>query len=181
MNSRKSSKISEELSKIISAAYGNASLIDRFKVNRLIKKDSQLRAIYEEYCKTALAVRSLKREEYENDNLLIIEKPTAKTMSDEIYSMFLEKPIIYSTIVTVLLISIMFSVISNRDISYNGYTLAEVEKANRESRQAISIVTNIFNKTETVLKSDILYKKVSKPISEGINTVNKLFNKETKQ
>ena len=182
MNSEKSSKISEEsLDKIISAAYGNTSLIDRFKVNRLIKKDSQLRAIYEEYCKTALVVRSIKSEEYENNNLLITEKHNTKTILDEIYSIFLGKPIIYSTIVTVLLISIMFSVFSNRDISYNGYTLAEVEKANKESRLAISIISNIFNKTETILKSDILYNEVSKPIKEGINTVNKLFNKETKQ
>lgn len=182
MNSKNSSKINEELlGKIISAAYGNASLIDRYNVNRLIKKDSQLRAIYEEYCKTALAVRSITREEYENDNLLNTEKYKTKTMFDEIYSMFLGKPIIYATIATVLLISIMFSVFSNRDISYNGYTLAEVEKANKESRLALSIVTNIFNKTEKVLKSDILYKEVSKPIKEGINTVNKLFNKETKQ
>lgn len=182
MNSKKSSQIDEELlSKIISAAYGNASLIDKFKINRLIRSDVQLRALYEEYRTTALAVRSLKREKFENNKVLITEKHNTKTMFDEIYSMFLGKPIIYSAIVTVLLVSILFSVFSNRNISYNGYTLAEVEKANRESRLAISIVTNIFNKTETVLKSDILYKKVSKPISEGMNTVNKLFNKETKQ
>lgn len=182
MNSKKCSNINEKsLSKIISVAYGNASLIDIFIVKRLIKRDSELRALYEEYRKTASIVCSLKREKFENDNILITEKINTKTMFEEMYSIFLGKPIIYSAMVTVLLISMMFSIFSNKEISYNGYTMAEVKKANRESRIAISIVSEIFNKTKTTLKTDILYKEVSKPINEGINTVNKLFNKETKQ
>ena len=77
--------------------------------------------------------------------------------------------------------SILFSLLSDREIKYNGFTVEEVEKANRESRLAMSIVADIFSKTGKTLKTDILYKEISKPINEGMNTVNKLFNKETKQ
>lgn len=183
MNYKMSSEVSEKLiSKIISVAYGNASWIDRIQVKKLIKKDLEIKALYENYCKTAEIVHSLKIEEYENKQVVPEEQFNAvyknKSTIEEIYSIFLGKPIVYSSAVTVLLISILFSVFSNREITYNGYTLAEVKKANIDSRQAISIVAGIFNKTSTTLKTDILYKEVSAPIKEGINTVNKLFNKE---
>ena len=186
MNYKKSSEISEKcLNKIISAAYGNASLIDTIQVKRLIKKNSELKALYEEYRRTAEAVHSLKIEEYNSESNFVPRelnnKQKSMTILEELYSVFLGKPVVYGATITILLISILFSVFSNREISYNGYTLAEVKKAKRESRIAISIVSEIFSETGTTLKTDILYKEVSKPINEGINTVNKLFNKEIKQ
>ncbi|MEN8191374.1 MAG: hypothetical protein ABFS12_01075 [Bacteroidota bacterium] len=181
MNYKKSSEVSEEiLDKIISVAYGNASIVDRILVRRLIKKDSQLQKMFEEYQLTANAVHSIKLEEYKTPKKSVVMKSNRKgsTLMEEIYSIFLGRPIVYSTAITVLFVAIMFSVFSNREISYNGYTLAEVEKANRESKLALSIVADIFDDTGKILKTDILYNEVSKPINEGINTVNKLFKKE---
>jgi len=184
MNYKKSSEISEQLlSKIISVAYGNGSLIDKFQVKRLINKDFELKELYEEYRRTAEAVHSLYSEKYEHESAISPHelKSKPRKIIDDIYSIFLGKPIISSAVVTVLLISIMFSVFNEREISFNGYTLAEVEKADIDSRHAISIVANIFKNTGKTLKTDILYKEVSVPIRSGINTVNKLFNKEIKK
>ena len=42
------------------------------------------------------------------------------------------------------------------------------------------IVNEIFSKTKKQLTNDILINEVSKPIKEGMNTVNKLFKQEKK-
>ena len=167
------------LEKIISTAYGQASFLEKHKVNKLLKQDDRLRELYEEYKRTANLVHSIDLEEL-NKEFIIAQKDSKerKSIIDEIYSIFLGKPLVYSAAVSVLIISIMFSIFSNRELSFNGYSTAEVERANIQSKQALMIVSNIFSKTGTTLKTDILYKEISKPINEGIKTVNKLFNKE---
>jgi len=42
------------------------------------------------------------------------------------------------------------------------------------------IINKIFSETEELITNDILINEVSKPIKEGIKTVNKLFYKEKK-
>jgi len=178
MNYKKSSEIQENLiDKIISVAYGHGSFMDRLRVKRMIKNDNELKGLFEEYHKTAKTVHSLKFNESEKTNEFK-SKQKSRTIIEDLYSIFLGKPIIYSTVVTMLFASIMFSVFTEREISLNGYSNIEVEKANLESKYAISIVAKIFKKTESTLKTDILYKEVSKPIINGMNTVNNLFNKE---
>lgn len=183
MNYKKSYNISDELlEKIISVAYGNASILETYQVKRLIRGDENLKKIFDDYRNTAKMVHSIKIKKFEKELNFVVDsnnpKKKRKSLLDEIYSLFLGKPFVYSAAVSVLIISIIFSIFSNRELTFNGYTTAEVEQANRESKQAIMIVANLFTKTGKTLKTDILYKEVSKPINEGINTVNNLFKKE---
>ena len=109
MSYKKSYNISDEmLEKIISTAYGQASFLEKHKVNKLLKQDDRLRELYEEYKRTANLVHSIDLEEL-NKEFIITQKDSKerKSIIDEIYSIFLGKPLVYSAAVSVLIISIM--------------------------------------------------------------------------
>ena len=179
MNYMKSYNISEELlERIISVAYGNASFFEKRRIKKLASENETIQELLDEYKNTANSVHSITKEEY-NGTLKIktISEPS-KSILDDFYLIFIGKPVL-TGVATILLISaITFSLFNNRELTYEGYSIAEVQKANYETKQALLIVNNIFSKTEDKIKYDILTNGVSKPIKDGMKTVNKLFKKE---
>ncbi len=181
MNYKKQSKISEELlNRIISVAYGSASFFERKQIEKLALKDEEVKLLLDEYKITANRVHSISKEEYSGELKVKTISKINKSGLDDLYLILIGKPVI-AAVATVLLISaITFSFFNNRELSYEGYTIAEVQKANIETKHALLIVNNIFSKTEKHLTNNILINEVSRPIKEGINRVNKLFKKEIK-
>lgn len=188
MNRKKSFEISEELlNKIVSVAYGDASLIDKIKIRKLAKIQPVVSSLLEEYKKTAKSVHSIKMDECPSE-IVNSSKEIGNISTESKSSIFLDfytavfsKPIVSAATVIILTIAIITSVFIDRSGTYGGYTLEEIERANRQTRQALAIVSGIFSKTQNSLTNDIIISKVSKPINEGMNTVNKLFSEKENQ
>jgi len=179
MNYKKSSKISEELQdRIISVAYGSASFLEKRRINKLASKSKAIKELLEEYKSTADAVHSIPKEEYQGELKIQTIPESKKSIFDEIYQILIGKPLVSAAATILLIFAITFSLFNNSELSYEGYSIAEVQKANLESKQALMIVNKIFSKTKNQLTNDILIQEVSKPIKEGMNTVNKLFKQE---
>ena len=181
MNYKKSSKISEALlDRIISVAYGSASYIEKRRIEKLASEDKTIQELLSEYKKTANAVHSIPLEEYNGKLKIQTITDSNKSIFDDIYQILIGKPLVSVAATILLIFAITFSLFNNRELTYEGYSLAEVQKANIESKQALMIVNEIFSKTKEQLTNDILINEVSKPIKEGIKTVDKLFYKEKK-
>ncbi|PIQ10365.1 MAG: hypothetical protein COW71_03045 [Ignavibacteriales bacterium CG18_big_fil_WC_8_21_14_2_50_31_20] len=166
--------------RIICVAYGDASFLEKFKINRLASKDEEVKQILEEYCKIAKTVHSITKEEYTEKPKIRVFINEPKSVFEEIYLIIIGKPLISFAAAVLLVFAISFSIINNKELSYDGYSIAEVEKANLEVKQALQIVNSIFTKTENKIKHEIFREEVSKPLNEGMNTINKLFKKEKK-
>jgi hypothetical protein len=180
MNYMKSSKISEELqNRIISVAYGSASFLEKRRIEKLTSKNEAINQLLVEYKSTANAVQSIKKEEYRGELKIKTIEPS-RTILDDIYFVLIGKPAILVASTVLIIFAITFSLFNNQELTYEGFSIAEVQKANLETKQALLFVNSIFTKTENKIKYDILTKEVSKPINEGMNTVNKLFKKENK-
>ena len=181
MNYKKSSKISEEmLDRIISVAYGSASFLEKRRIEKLASENETIQELLEEYKRTANAVHSIPKEEYNGELKIKAITDSNKSIIDDIYQILIGKPLVSAAATILLIFAITFSLFNNRELTYEGYSLAEIQKANIESKQALMIVNEIFSKTKEQLTNDILINEVSKPIKEGMNTVNKLFYKEKK-
>jgi len=181
MNYKKSSKISEELlDRIISVAYGSASFLEKRRIYKLASQNNTIQKLLEEYENTASAVHSIPKEEYMGELKIQAISDTKKSIFDEIYQILIGKPLVSAAATILLIFAITFSLFNNRELTYEGYSVAEIQKANLESKQALMIVNKIFSKTKKHLTNDILINEVSKPIKEGMNTVNKLFKQEKK-
>ena len=179
MNYKKSSNISEELhDRIISVAYGSASFLEKRRIEKLASENETIQELLEEYKSTANAVHSIAKEEYNGELKIKAITDSNKSIFDDIYQILIGKPLVSAAATILLIFAITFSLFNNRELTYEGYSLAEVQKANFESRQALMIVNEIFSKTKEQLTNDILINEVSKPIKDGMNTVNKLFKQE---
>jgi len=166
--------------KVICVAYGDASLLEKLKIYRLASKNQEVKQILDEYSKIAKIVHSIPEEEFtEKPKIkLFINEP--KSLLEEIYLIVIGKPLISFASAVLLVFAISFSIINNKELSYEGYSIAEVKKASLDTKQALQIVNSIFTKAEDKIKYEILTEEVSKPINEGMNTINKLFKKEKK-
>ncbi|MDA3860306.1 MAG: hypothetical protein PF445_03685 [Melioribacteraceae bacterium] len=179
MNYKKSSNISEELlDRIISVAYGSASFFEKRRIEKLATENEAVKELLDEYKSTAQAVHSIPKEEYTGELKVKNISELSKSIFDDFYLILIGKPVITAVTTVLLIFAITFSLFNNRELTYEGYSVAEVQKANLETKQALQIVQNIFSKTEDKIKYDILTNEVSKPIKDGMNTVNKLFKKE---
>ena len=179
MSYKKSFEISEELlDSIISVAYGSASFREKIRIEKLASENVEVKGLLNEYKRTANAVHSIQKEEYNGELKLEIDSEQSKSILAELYLIMIGKPMITAVATLLLIFAITFSLFNNQELSYGGYSFAEVEKANYESKQALMIINKIFSEAEKRLTNDILINEVSKPIREGMNTVNKLFYKE---
>jgi hypothetical protein len=187
MNAKKSFEITEELrDKIISAAYGDAGFIDKIKIKRLAGKNPEVKSLIDEYSATADAAHSIKPEECPEVLLnsvrekIGIKREEKKSFILDLYTALFNRPIISAAAVSILVIAVVASIIFNKNEYQYNYTQAEIALADRQVKESLYIVSKIFNKAQTNLTDEILTARVAKPISEGFNLVNDLFNEGDK-
>jgi hypothetical protein len=186
MKSKKYFKISDKLmNSIIATAYGDAGFFERLKIYILAGKSPGVKDLLYEYRETAKNVHSIKPDECPDEVLNKIKsisefenKPSSFLF--DIYAALFTRPAI-SAIAAVVITAVLVLSVSLNQGSFNGYTSAEIEQANRQTRQALAIVSSIFSKTEESIKKDILIDKVSKPLNNGVTTVNNLFIEKEKK
>ncbi len=187
MNNKLENKLNEEtIDLIINAAYGNASMFQKIKVWFLIKENGELKKLYDEYKSTADSVHSLNEEELPEYVMRRIENETKVNLAEnengffsDISSILFAKPqIIFAT--TAIVVGLVVSSILFKESAVEStapYTAAEVELANKQAKEALALVGKILNSTQAALTEEIIPNRVVKPINEGFEYVNELFNK----
>ena len=171
---------------IIRVAYGDAGFRERIKIAKLAGRHQDIKNLLSEYRETADSVKSIKKDECPDELLSAISAKTEYDNSPkpsvmlDVYTTFFTKPGISFAALSIIAVIIM-SVSFNLTNSYSGYDKAEIEQANRQAKYAFAIINKVFTSTRNSLAKDILTDKVSKPINEGIKTVNNLFNEEVKK
>ncbi len=184
MQKKPSNKIEIELvDKIISVAYGDASIIDKIVVIWKAVSDENVKNILEEYRATADKVRKL-----QNLNLpdYVIENVSKKISSQKTeegifakisfssFTIFSRKaiPLTASGIIVIAIISFL---IFNKSTPTHQYTKAEIELAENQLKQSLAIVGKVFTKAEKNFSEDILNKQLNKKLSKGYYLVNNIL------
>ncbi|MDZ7764621.1 MAG: hypothetical protein U5K00_09360 [Melioribacteraceae bacterium] len=158
------------------------------KAKKLMKENSVLKDIYNEYKSTADSVHELEKEKMPDTILQNAEKTTEVNITRKEYSffndltaIFFSKPqlaFIATAIVAALLI---FSLITkqNNEIDFDNsqYTKNEVELAIKQAKQTLMLVSQILSSTQASVTEDIIPNRVIKPINESFEYVNDLFKK----
>lgn len=188
MNRKKSFKLNEEMiNKIISVAYGDAKLINKFIVMRAAAQNPEIRKALYSYKQTAKEIEVLREEEYPDDllrNVLRKNLPESKNKTSflfDLYFMVFSRPIISAVTTIILVAAIVTTLIMNNPVQLNyHYSQTEITDANQQTRKAFAIVGKFFKQTQTTLENEIMGERVAKPINEGIGIVNNLFEGETK-
>ena len=169
---------------IIRVAYGDAGFWEKNRIKRLAKSDRKISELLKEFRETAETVKSIKLDECPNEVIAGISRNTKFEYSNkpsllfDIYSAVFAKPVVSAATLSTIVLVIIMAVSFNISQTYDGYEKAEVELANRQAKYALAVINKVFSNTRNSLAKDILTDKVSKPINEGIETVNKLFKKE---
>ena len=180
-------KINEEIeNKIIALAYGELSPFEKTKVRRIIEENSLAKRIYDEHRSVYNSVKNIKHEECpdglirEVNAKFEIEAENKKSFFGDLYTLFISKPALGAASVAVIVIIIAATLFINQPVQYNGYTQAEVERANKQVKYSLAVIGKVFDKTEETIEKEVLASRVAKPIKESINLVNNLFIQEKK-
>lgn len=183
MKRKKSFEISEEMqNKIISVAYGDASLLDRIKVFRVAAQSDEARNLLNSYKITADKVKQIGEEEFPRELLKSVEhktipvKMTTNTFMYDLFSIVLSRPVVSAAASVILIAAIITSIIINKPIQTNyNYSGAEVTEAEKQAEYALSVIGKIFKETQTTLQKDVLGDAVAKPFHKSIRIVNNLL------
>lgn len=166
---------------IIKAAYKDSNIWEWIKLKILSAGNDEIKKLWDEYKSTAESVRTIEPEKCpENiiENLSIESFSEKPSLIRDLYTAIFVKPIFTAAAITILTAVIVTSVILKNNYEYEGYKKAEVELAERQTQYALSVIGKVFKSTKRTLVEDIIPVKVSKPINQGIETVNKLFKSE---
>lgn len=175
----------EMLNKIISVAYGDASLKERYIVYKASKKRAEIKALLEEYRSTARSVHALPLEECPDEitDLMgckfIPREKTGKSFWFDVYSAFFSRPLLSAVAATMIVIAMLTSILFfEKNHQAAAYSMEEIEQANNQVKYALALVKDAFNKSNNILSEDILKNKIAVPIGEGIKYVNTLLMEE---
>ncbi|PKL84400.1 MAG: hypothetical protein CVV24_00240 [Ignavibacteriae bacterium HGW-Ignavibacteriae-3] len=186
MKLKKSFEITDEIeNKIISVAYGDASLRDKIRVSRLASRNDVVRNILDNYKRTAREVKSIGEEEMPHEILKSIQIKNLSAINKtssffyDLFSIIMARPVVSAAVSVILITAMATSLIINKPVQYN-YTDEEIAAADRQAKYALSIVGNIFRETSATLQNEVLVKAVAKPFRQSIEIANNLLEGEKK-
>lgn len=172
--------INEELhNRVVSVAYGDASLIDRIRVYFEGLKNSEVKKLLAEYKETAATVNSIASEECPDEiidsiNNKIKQELSSSRKDKQSFGILIKKPaIVFATAVIVL--GIFTLIFLNKPENKTQYSKAQVESAEKQVKKSLALVGEVFRKTQYKLADDVLGKQVSPPIKKSMNLINDLF------
>lgn len=172
--------IKEDLhDRIVAVAYGDAGIIDKLKVYFNAAKNPEVKKLLTEYKETAEAVNILKSEQCPDEIIDSVNKKIKLELNssrNNIFQLsnFIKKPVVvFSTAVIVL--GIFAVLLFNKPENKAKYSKAQVELAEKQVKESLALVGEVFRKTQYKLADDVLGKQVSPPIKKGMNLINNLF------
>ena len=166
--------INKELEeKIIAVAYGDSSIIDKIKIWFLSLKNQQVKILLHEYKTTANAVHEIDEQKLPEKVLESVKSKIKFNKGDGLsFSFFHPKLAVAGSLITIICLAIIsYFTFLNQDSSDLKYSRAEIELAQKQARESLEIVAKVFRRTEVDLDQDILTKKISKPLNEGLTIV----------
>ena len=184
MHKKNSDEISQVLTeKIISVAYNDAGIFDKISVysNALINKT--VRNLLKEYKLTSRAIHNIEIEETPEkilDNVresLNINR-TENKISSKIYirTAHFFSDVRYSIAVAgFLVLSVSAYLVFQHSSQQSKYTKEEIELAQKQFNETMSIVNRVFKDTSEQLNEEVLKNHVSKSFNKGFNLVNELI------
>ena len=166
------------LNRIISVAYDDVSLWEKFKINQLAKKDPEIESILNEHKKIAKQAHSINIEACPDEILENIkhftksEKSSEQSLLYDIYSFLFRRPAVSAAILSLLIFAFVSTLIIKRPEIHEQYSKQEIELADQQVKHSLAIISGIFKKTSLTVEKDILTDRVSRPIKESFNLVN---------
>jgi hypothetical protein len=171
------------LDKIITAAYGRAGLPDRIAVWVERKRNPEAERIFREYRKTAEALKKMPKPECPDSILekaLIIPASHGRIKKRISTTALYYRRLAFGALTIVAVITVLLFYNKKEPVREPEYSRTEVEQAEQQAKAALAIVGQVLNNSNSILKNEIIYKQVSKPINNGIKTVNYIFRKGEK-
>ncbi len=166
------------LNKIISVAYGDASIKDKLNIYLLSLKNEEIKKVLNEHKRIASAAHNLDLEECPDN---VIEKVSesikannlrSKSMLVDLYSIFFRRPILSGAVATVIVLAVISTFIFERPEIKQQYTQQQIEQADSEVKYSLALVANVLNKTKRTIEKDVIQDKVNKPIKESLFIIN---------
>jgi len=167
--------------KIIAAAYNELSFFEKRKIYKLIKTDNEAASLYDHHRKAVKELQALKNiscpdELVKNAENIISVKQNKLSLLNRIYFILFKNPAVTFTAATVFLFVVSFVLFSNLNNQKYKYSHAQIELANKQTEQALAIVSKVFSNSQRTLETNILRNQVAYPIKNSINEINNLFN-----
>lgn len=167
------------LNKIIKVAYGEGNLFERTEVNYLAKKNPEVKRLLDDYRLTASVLDNITNEKCPDEILeKAYHKITAESRSAVLerkrFEFFLKKPLI-SAAAAVIIVGLFALFILERQKPNPRYSDVQVKQAEVQVKESLALIDRVFQNTRRTLEFDVLKKRVSPPLKEGINVVNNLF------
>ncbi len=158
------------LEKIISVAYNDAGLLDKIKIHLLARKNPDVKKILEEYKRTAIKIKNIPLDECPDS---VIESLRIQTRNEN-KSLFL-KPAYIFAIITFIISTIIVVTLNQNNEEKPHYTKAEIELAEKQVKESLAIVNNVFKRTETLIQEEIFPKRIGKPIHKSLSIINEVL------
>ena len=169
------------LNRIISVAYGDATIAEKVKIYFLSRNNEEVKTTLEKYKLTAQQINNLDLEECPKEIIKNTASFTEQNVTKEksilfdLYTFIFGRPALASMIATVFILAIISTFVFNRPEIKQQYSPQEIELADTQVKQSLVMIAAVFNKTRTTIETEILTEQVGVPVHKGFNLVNNLF------
>jgi hypothetical protein len=184
MKHKKSYNVSEELyNKIVSAAYGEGSILDKIRIRYMAAKDVTIKKIFIDSKIIADAVHALDEELFPDELLTRVERKTISLKNsgsyflNDFFSILIARPLVSTATSIVVIAAVAVTLFIDRGPKAD-FSNDEIVKADKQARYALAIVNKIFTQTNSTLKQEVLNDRVSRPFNDGYNFLNNLLEGE---
>jgi hypothetical protein len=157
------------LNRIVSAAYGDCSILEKYRVRKIVRSNPEALKVYKEFRSVAAKVHSLPAEKCPD---YVLEKAKEKLQLNEVRRSAIYKPAIAFAVILIAASAALFSLLNKEQTTY---TVQEVETAEIQAKESLALVGRILNRTTDALGNEILPDKVSKPVKKGLTIINNLL------
>jgi hypothetical protein len=169
------------LNKIISVAYGDASIFDRIKIYGLSKNNAEIKSILDDHKKIADAAHQLNLEKCPQKIIDSVQVKNGQkhvntsSLLTDLYTFIFGKPILSTAVFSIIILALVSTLIFRRPEIHQQYSKQEIEVADQQVKQSLALIAGVFNKTKTTVEYDVLTDRVSRPIKESFNIVNEFL------
>jgi len=182
MQMKNLNNIDEKLyDKIVAVAYNDASLLDKILINRLAKKNTDVRDLLKEFKETAKAVHNIQANELSESVVGSVRKRTVNNKRKNlfgsfIYSKIAARPFFSGGIAGVIILLLSALLFFNQPQQPSKqYSKAEIELAQKQLSESMAIVNRVFKNAEQQFDKKVVPNIINKNTDKGFNLINDLL------
>ncbi len=169
------------MEKIIRTAYGDANIIEKLFVKLKAKNNPEVKKLFDDYRKTASAVRNIplfKYPEHQVNNTLKKMKITPvkeKSYLLDFVWLIAKRPLLSSATFAIVIASFVTVFWANRANMEQQYSKAEIVLAEQQVKESLNIVGRVLKRTQLKVEEEIINERVKEPLHKSFNIINNLF------